>query len=98
MRIFKEQRNDSFSGRKANCFLYAVMYGIACITKHFANFYILAAGRFFAGVATSILFSAFESWLVCEHNKVPSLSLNAIPKFREDLAITCCQPCLHTHL
>lgn len=26
-------------------------------------------GRFFAGVATSLLFSSFEAWMVCEHNK-----------------------------
>jgi hypothetical protein len=38
----------------------------------------LAAGRFFGGVATSILFSAFESWLVCEHNKV-RIRVSAIP-------------------
>ncbi|KAI6214191.1 hypothetical protein M3Y94_00239000 [Aphelenchoides besseyi] len=56
-------------GRKANVFLYAILYGCSCVTKHFNNFYILALGRFFGGVATSILFSAFESWLVCEHNK-----------------------------
>jgi hypothetical protein len=27
-------------------------------------------GRILGGVATSLLFSAFESWLVAEHNKV----------------------------
>ena len=26
-------------------------------------------GRFFAGIATSLLFSSFEAWMVCEHNK-----------------------------
>ena len=25
-------------------------------------------GRVLGGVATSLLFSAFESWLICEHN------------------------------
>ena len=33
------------------------------------NYYVLMFGRFFAGVATSLLFSAFEAWMVCEHNK-----------------------------
>ena len=27
-------------------------------------------GRFAGGMATSILFSAFESWVICEHDKV----------------------------
>jgi hypothetical protein len=27
-------------------------------------------GRLLGGTATSILYSAFESWLICEHNKV----------------------------
>ena len=29
-------------------------------------------GRFLGGIATSILYSAFESWLIYEHNKVMS--------------------------
>lgn len=27
-------------------------------------------GRVLGGIATSLLFSSFESWLVAEHNKV----------------------------
>ncbi|XP_074646442.1 molybdate-anion transporter-like [Tubulanus polymorphus] len=56
-------------GRRANCFLYGVLYGLSCTTKHFNNFYILLLGRFLGGTATSILYSAFESWLIFEHNK-----------------------------
>ncbi|XP_067683042.1 molybdate-anion transporter-like isoform X2 [Haliotis asinina] len=56
-------------GRRANCILYGVLYGLACVTKHFNNFWILMVGRFLGGMATSILYSAFESWLVYEHNK-----------------------------
>ncbi|VDD86310.1 unnamed protein product [Enterobius vermicularis] len=56
-------------GRKTNCFFYGVLYAGACITKHFGNFWILMIGRLLGGTATSILFSAFESWLVYEHNK-----------------------------
>ncbi|XP_077984504.1 molybdate-anion transporter-like isoform X2 [Glandiceps talaboti] len=55
-------------GRRANCILYGILYGLACVTKHFPNFYILMIGRLLGGIATSILFSAFESWLVYEHN------------------------------
>ncbi|CAJ0578950.1 unnamed protein product, partial [Mesorhabditis spiculigera] len=59
---------DKF-GRRNNCLLYAVLYGGACMTKHFNNIHILMVGRFLGGIATSILYSAFESWLVYEHNK-----------------------------
>ncbi|XP_060563650.1 molybdate-anion transporter-like isoform X2 [Ruditapes philippinarum] len=56
-------------GRRNNCILYGILYGAACITKHFNNFWILMLGRLLGGTATSILYSAFESWLVYEHNK-----------------------------
>jgi len=54
-------------GRRFNCILYGVLYGIGCMTKHFNNFNILMFGRLLAGIATSILYSAFESWLIYEH-------------------------------
>ncbi|XP_045165418.1 molybdate-anion transporter-like isoform X2 [Mercenaria mercenaria] len=56
-------------GRRNNCILYGILYGAACITKHFNNFWVLMIGRLLGGTATSILYSAFESWLVFEHNK-----------------------------
>jgi len=59
---------DNF-GRKKMCVVYAVFYCISCLVKLVNNYYILMFGRFFAGVATSLLFSAFEAWMVCEHNK-----------------------------
>lgn len=59
-----------FSGRRNNCLMYAILYGGACITKHFGNMPVLMIGRFLGGVATSILYSAFESWLIFEHNTV----------------------------
>jgi MFS transporter, MFS domain-containing protein family, molybdate-anion transporter len=54
-------------GRRFNCILYGILYGAACLTKHFNNFYILMFGRLLAGISTSILYSAFESWLIYEH-------------------------------
>ncbi|XP_068739915.1 molybdate-anion transporter-like [Montipora capricornis] len=56
-------------GRKFNCILYGVLYGLDCLTKHIPNFWVLTCGRLAGGMATSILFSAFESWVICEHNK-----------------------------
>ncbi len=44
--------------------------------QHFNDFWILMVGRLLGGIATSILYSAFESWLVYEHNKVITYSSN----------------------
>ena len=58
------------SGRKKAALAYVLTYTVGCVTKHFNNFSILLVGRLFCGVATSLLNSAFESWLVAEHSKV----------------------------
>lgn len=56
-------------GRKVMCLMYCVCYIIACLTKLVNNYWLLMLGRFLSGIATSLLFSAFESWMVCEHHK-----------------------------
>uniref|UniRef100_A0A7S2GQP7 Molybdate-anion transporter n=1 Tax=Octactis speculum TaxID=3111310 RepID=A0A7S2GQP7_9STRA len=56
-------------GRKHACVWYCITYILSCITKHFKQYYILMLGRILGGIATSLLFSAFESWMICEHNK-----------------------------
>jgi len=54
-------------GRKNMCLAYCVFYIISCMTKHCQNYSILMFGRITGGIATSMLFSAFECWLVSEH-------------------------------
>jgi hypothetical protein len=66
-------------GRKRACITYCITYILSCITKHSPQYRILMIGRVLGGIATSLLFSAFESWLVAEHNKVaahPDLCTN----------------------
>jgi hypothetical protein len=65
-------------GRKRACITYCISYILSCITKHSPEYKILMIGRVLGGIATSLLFSAFESWLVAEHNNVicPDLSLH----------------------
>ena len=46
---------------------YAVFYSLACLTKLSDSFALLLLGRVLAGIATSLLFSAFEAWMVSEH-------------------------------
>eukprot|EP01039_Chlorochromonas_danica_P004273 gene4273-4693_t len=57
-------------GRKNMCIAYSVCYIIACCTKLVPEYWTLMLGRFLSGVSTSLLFSAFESWMVCEHFKL----------------------------
>jgi MFS transporter, MFS domain-containing protein family, molybdate-anion transporter len=54
-------------GRKNSALLYCLTYMLSCATKHSGNFWVLLLGRLLGGIAYSILFSAFESWMVYEH-------------------------------
>lgn len=54
-------------GRKRCCILYCILYILSCMTKHFNNYGILMVGRVTGGIATSLLFSCFETWMVSEH-------------------------------
>lgn len=54
-------------GRKKAAMLYVVLYILSCLTKHSPDYNVLMLGRLLGGIATSLLFSAFESWIVAEH-------------------------------
>ncbi|KAL1822309.1 hypothetical protein DCAR_0310137 [Daucus carota subsp. sativus] len=56
-------------GRKRACVTYCITYILSCFTKHSPHYKVLMLGRILGGIATSLLFSSFESWLVAEHNK-----------------------------
>ena len=56
-------------GRKKACLLYCLIYTASCVTKHWNNINVLLLGRVFGGIATSLLFSAFESWVIAESSK-----------------------------
>jgi len=55
-------------GRKRLCQVYCILYFLSCVTKHARDYWVLMVGRVLGGIATSLLFSSFESWMVCEHN------------------------------
>lgn len=54
-------------GRKKAALLYVLTYALSCMTKHSPDYWVLMCGRVLGGIATSLLFSAFESWVVAEH-------------------------------
>lgn len=56
-------------GRKRACVTYCIVYILSCITKHSPQYRVLMVGRILGGIATSLLSSAFESWVIAEHNK-----------------------------
>jgi len=55
-------------GRKRFCLLYAALYIASCLTKHVRGYWVLMLGRLLGGIATSLLFSVFDAWMVFEHN------------------------------
>ncbi|KAI9349206.1 hypothetical protein BDR26DRAFT_798976 [Obelidium mucronatum] len=54
-------------GRRNLSYVFAITYSLSCATKLSPNFAILAFGRILGGIATSLLFSVFESWMISEH-------------------------------
>jgi len=62
-------------GRRKFTVLYAAIYAASCVTKHFKSFWILMLGRILGGIATSLLFSVFDSWLIRSHSDAGVSSL-----------------------
>jgi len=54
-------------GRKRCAIAYCVLYIASCLTKHVRLYWVLMLGRITGGIATSLLFSCFECWMVSEH-------------------------------
>jgi len=55
-------------GRRTFVVLFAVIYAGSCVTKHVKDFKVLLVGRLLGGIATSLLFSVFDSWLIRAHS------------------------------
>lgn len=54
-------------GRRRFALLFCAVYAASCVTKHFRDYNILMLGRLLGGVATSLLFSVFDAWLIRAH-------------------------------
>ena len=54
-------------GRKRACLWFCVLEVVINVMEHVNDFWILLAGRVLGGISTSLLFTAFESWMVSEH-------------------------------
>ncbi|KAF9528416.1 hypothetical protein CPB83DRAFT_894447 [Crepidotus variabilis] len=67
-------------GRRKMCLIFCLTYAISCVCIMIPSMPILLFGRVLGGFSTSILFSAFESWLISSANNVslPSADLSTI--------------------
>ena len=56
-------------GRKLGCVIFCVLEIIINIMEHIPSMPCLLVGRVLGGLSTSLLFTAFESWMVSEHRR-----------------------------
>ncbi|EKX35984.1 hypothetical protein GUITHDRAFT_50886, partial [Guillardia theta CCMP2712] len=56
-------------GRRLGCIAFCVLELVINVLEHFNDTTLLIVGRVLGGMSTSLLFSAFESWMVSEHRK-----------------------------
>lgn len=69
---------DQF-GRKKLCLVFTVLYSMACFLKLSRSYGILIISRILGGIATSVLFSAFEAWYIHEHVETHDFPKEWIP-------------------
>lgn len=54
-------------GRRLACMAFCVTYALSCVTKLSSEIVTLLVGRLLGGVATTLMYSVFESWMVTEY-------------------------------
>lgn len=67
-------------GRRKLCLTFCITYTLACILIQLPYLPVLLLGRVLGGFSTSILYSAFESWLISASNELalPQSDLSSI--------------------
>ncbi|KAI1308114.1 hypothetical protein F5Y03DRAFT_405319 [Xylaria venustula] len=79
--LFTGYLTDRF-GRRAACLAFCAIHSLAAVSVCFDELPILILGRVLGGIALTLLWTAFESWLVAEYNErglaQSSLSLSAL--------------------
>ncbi|KAJ1490794.1 hypothetical protein T484DRAFT_2018513 [Baffinella frigidus] len=56
-------------GRKRACIAFCLLEIVINLLEHVNNWELLILGRVLGGISTSLLFTAFESWMVSEHRR-----------------------------
>lgn len=72
--------NKPLSGRKKLCLVFCITYLFTCFCITIRYLPVLFLGRLAGGISTSILYSAFESWLLSAANSmtIPPSDLSTI--------------------
>jgi hypothetical protein len=50
--------------------LYGFFQVVGCLAKQYPDFRVLCFAHVSLGIASSLLYSSFESWMIVEHEKV----------------------------
>ena len=69
---------DKF-GRKKLCLFFTVIYSVACFLQQYRSYGVLIIARVLGGMATSLLFSAYEAWYISEHIETHDFPKEWIP-------------------
>src|SRR5436305_10865487 len=56
-------------GRRTACLVFCITYSIACFSTLFRYAPVLFLGRVFGGISTSLMYCAFESWMITEFHR-----------------------------
>ena len=56
-------------GRRTACLVFCCTYSVSCFSTLVPSLPVLFFGRLFGGLSTSLMYSAFESWMVTEFHK-----------------------------
>jgi MFS transporter, MFS domain-containing protein family, molybdate-anion transporter len=56
-------------GRRLACLVYCAAYTLTCLSMLSDDLIVLFVGRLCGGVATTLLFSVFEAWLITEYHE-----------------------------
>lgn len=67
-------------GHRRNCIAYGLLYAVSCALCNSSSLVMLLVGRVAGGVAYSILYTSFESWLIAEADarRVPRFLLSRL--------------------
>ncbi|KAI1260600.1 MFS general substrate transporter [Xylariaceae sp. FL1019] len=66
--LFTGYLTDRF-GRRRACLCFCFIHALAAVTVYSDQLSILALGRVLAGIGITLLWTAFESWMIAEYNE-----------------------------
>ena len=57
-------------GRRFMCQVYCILYSLSCLTILSRDVRLLYVGRALGGISTTLLYTAFETWMIAEYNRL----------------------------